>query len=228
LSLKDNYFFQLFQIGGLMTKKKLNGVSLYLISLMLLIVIFGCQVNQNNSSSGSGSGTPTQDQPAHGQVTYNILEKSPFSSQQLDSSFWTNLEAYCKAGPTLLIIADMDQIPTQMSRAGFIARWAAQDYALATIYAGTGWSADPSDGESQALYDQRDKIDAWWSRYIQRIVQIMEKAPQTTAIILLNDGFDRCGFRLGPAIYQNMGSVASRVQLGDVYEYKTRSIRFPK
>ncbi len=205
-----------------MTKKKLIQVSLSLFSFILFIIIFGCELTQNKSSSGSGSsnsGPAPQDQPTHGQVTYNILEKSPFSGQQLDSSFWTNLEAYCKAGPTQLIIADMDLIPIQMSRAGFVARWTAQDYALATIYAGAGWSANPSDTESQALYDQRDQIDAWWSRYIQRIVQIMQKAPQTTAIIIQNDGFDRCGFRLGPAINDNMGSVASRVQMGGIFTY---------
>jgi hypothetical protein len=213
-----------------MIKKKIIQLGISLPLLILFMV--GCDLlfntNQTKSSSGSNSGTPSQDQPAHGQVTYNILEKSPFSGQQLDSSFWTNLEAYCKAGPTQLIIADMDQIPNQMSRAGFVGRWTAQDYALATIYAGTGWSADPSDSESQALYDQRDNMDAWWSGYIQRIVQIMQKYSQTTAVIIQNDGFDRCGFRLGPAIYDNMGSVASRVQLGDIFQYNTLSRRFPK
>lgn len=192
----------------------------------LILFMIGCEMSQTKSSSGSSSssssGPAPQDQPTHGQVTYNILEKSPFSGQQLDSSFWTNLEAYCKAGPTLLIIADMDQIPNQMSRAGFVARWIAQDYALATLYSGVGWTGDPNDPEVQALYDQRDQIEAWWSRYIQRIVQLMQKAPQTTAIIILNDGPDRCGFRLGPATYNNMGSVASRVQLGDILQYKTR------
>jgi len=211
-----------------MTKKKIVQFGLGLPLLMLLMISCEWLENSSTKSGGSNSAPPTQNQPPHGQATYNILENSPFTGQQLNSSFWTTLEAYCTAGPTQLIIADMDQIPSQMSSAGFVARWIAQDYALATSYAGTGWSSDPMDDEVQRLYDQRDQIDAWWARYIQRIVQLMQRAPQTTAIIIVNDGPDRCGFRLGPATYSNMGPVASRVQMGDVLQYKTRSLTFPR
>lgn len=199
-----------------MTKNKLRRLGFSLPIFILLLA--GCDVLGNitstKSGSGSNSGTTPTDQPAHGQVTYNILSKSPFNGQQLNSTFWTNLDGYCKAGPTQLIITDMDLIPSHMTRAGFPAPENQQYYALASTYAGMNWA--PGDATSQALWDARDQMDAWWSRYIQRIVQIMQKYPQTTAIIIINDGPDRLGARLGPAIYQNMGSVITRVQMGDI------------
>ena len=200
-----------------MTKNKLTWIGLCL--LLLIISTTGCDLlfnsNQTKSSSGSGSGGTSPTQPPHGQVTYNILDKSPFNGQQLNSSFWSNLEDYCKAGPTRLIIADMDFIPIKMRQAGFDSYNDNQlYYVLATTYAGLNWS--PGDDSSWALWYAQDQIYAWWNRYIQRIVQIMQNAPQTTAIIIINDGPDRLGARLGPAIYDHMGSVITRVQMGDV------------
>lgn len=195
-----------------MAKKKLIQMSISLSLLMLLVI--GCEVNQTKSSSGSSSGTTTQDQPAHGQATISLLEKEIFQGRNLNTTYWTYLEGYCKAGPTQLIIANMDLIPSQMSRAGFSAPENQQYYALASTYAGMNWS--PGDDTSQALWESRDQMDAWWSRYIQEVVKIMQKAPQTTAIIITNDGEDRLGSRLGTETYKNMGSVINRVQLGDV------------
>ena len=45
----------------------------------------------------------------------------------------------------------------------------------------------------------------------------MQKAPQTTAVVIANDGFDRLGFRLGPPTYRAMGSVGGRVQMGSIF-----------
>ena len=199
-----------------MTKNKLSWLGLCF--LLLILPSSGCDLlfntNQTRSGSGSGSGTTTQDQPAHGQVTYNILEKSPFNGQQLDSSFWSNLEAYCKAGPTHLIIADMELVPNQMSRSGFIGRANAQYYALSRTVAGAAWSPG-DDGDLQFLKDHEGEIDAWWARYVQAIVQIMQKAPQTTAVIIVNDGLDRLGRSLGNGTYNQMSSVINRVSMGD-------------
>ena len=73
------------------------------------------------------------------------------------------------------------------------------------------WSPVP---DTQQLWHQRGEINAWWSRYMGAVVQLMQKTPQTTALIIVNDGPDRVGFRLGPAMQAQMGSVAGRVQLG--------------
>jgi hypothetical protein len=197
-----------------MTKRKLTRISLSLILPMLLLL--GCEISQTKSNSGSSSnsGTPTQDQPAHGQATVSLLQQDLFRGTNLNTTYWTFLEGYCKAGPTQLIIANMDLIPSHMDRAGFVAPENQQYYALASTYAGLNWS--PGDATSQALWDAQDQMYAWWNRYIQEVVRIMQKYPQTTAVIIINDGADRLGARLGPAIYDHMGSVANRVQLGDI------------
>lgn len=208
-----------------MQKTKLTWLLLPL--LLLMFSSTGCQYWDNmtnsggggstsNASANSGSAATTQtEQPAHGQATVNLMEQSPFNGQNLDSAYWSKLEGYCKAGPTQLIIADLNAVPGQMSRAGFNGRWGAQIYALASTVAGMGWS--PVDGETQVLSDQRGQIDAWWSRYIQAVVQVMQKTPQTTAVVIANDGFDRLGFRLGPPTYRAMGSVGGRVQMGNIF-----------
>jgi hypothetical protein len=213
-----------------MTKKKLIQLSLSLFSLLLLMVVFGCEVNQTKSNGGSGSnsGTTPPEQPAHGQVTINLMEQNLFTGTNLNSTYWSNLEAYCKAGPTLLIIADLNLVPGQMTRSGFRGRVAAQLYGLATSYAGLDWYPREGDDDAYLVWEARDEIVAWWSRYVQAVLQVMQKAPQTTAIIIVNDGEDMLGFRLGPATYDNLSSVANRLGMGDIYQYKTRSSRFLK
>jgi len=208
-----------------MQKTKLTWLLLPL--LLLMLPATGCQYWDNvtnsgggsssnsNASATSGSGTTTQtEQPAHGPATVNLMEQSPFNGQNLDSAYWSKLEGYCKAGPTQLLIADMNLVPGQMSRAGFNGRWTAQMWVLASTVAGMNWS--PIDGETQALSNVRGQIDSWWGRYLQAIIQVMQKAPQTTAVVIVNDGFDRLGYRLGPATYRAMGSVGGRVQMGSV------------
>jgi hypothetical protein len=209
--------------GGPMPKKKLYRLLFFLFQFVLLSM--GCDAAKdqwnNLTSSGSGSGTSSSSQttsqevPAHGQETVNLLEKSPFKGKELDPAFWSNMEAYCKAGPTKLIIADMNLVPSQMSRAGFTARWAAQCYALATTYMGWNWNPG-DDPDGQFLYENREQMYAWWARYVQAVVNLMKKAPKTTAVIIINDGPDRLGSRLGDATMRDMTAVQDRVTLGDV------------
>jgi len=216
-----------------MTKKKISQLVLFLPLLVLVMMVMnGCDWLADITSTKSGSGstsvttTTTQDQPAHGQVTYNILEKSPFSGQQLNSTFWTNLDGYCKAGPTQLIIADLDLVPNQMSRAGFPGRTNAQYYAFSrTINGAFYWSEELSqDAELQYLYDNRDKIDAWWDRYIRAIVQIMQKYPKTTAVIIINNTYpDQGGPSVAHGTIWRMSSVSDRVSIGATVEDKIRS-----
>lgn len=211
-----------------MAKKKTSLIKLNILFLMLFSA--GCDYwnNLTNSGSGSSSGssssastnssspntTTTNTAPAHGPATVNILEKSPFNGADLNPAYWSELEAYCKAGPTQLIIADMNRVTSQMTRAGFPGRWTVQCYALGSTVAGWDWSPKPGDEEGAALKRVRGQIAAWWSRYIQAVVQVMQKAPQTTAVIIVNDGFDKLGIRLGPATYKAMGPVQNRVQVG--------------
>jgi len=213
-----------------MADRKRNWIGFHLLLFMLFSA--GCEYwdNLTNSGSGSSSGsssstssnssTPTtattNTAPAHGPATVNILEKSPFRGADLDPAYWSELEAYCKAGPTQLIIADMNRVPSQMTRAGFPGRWTVQCYALGSTVAGWDWSPKPGDEEGAALKSVRGQIAAWWSRYTQAVVQVMQKAPQTTAVIIVNDGLDKLGIRLGPATYRAMGPVQNRVQVGSM------------
>ena len=204
-----------------MTKKKL--ICLLLPLLVLMLTSTGCQYWDNLTNSGSGSGSSSSAnaetgstaqtvQPAHGPATVNLMQRTPFNGRDLNPAFWKEMEGYCLAGPTQLVLADLNAAPDQMTRAGFPGFWKAQLYALATTYAGMNWS--PSVIDLKDLYQQRGEINAWWSRYVGAIVQLMQKAPQTTALIIVNDGPDRVGFRLGPAMQAQMGSVAGRVTLG--------------
>ncbi len=209
-----------------MSRNKLIQKSLSL-SLLLLLII-GCEINQTKSSSGSSSGTGTtapQDQPAHGQVTYNILAKSPFNGQQLNTTFWNDLDGYCKAGPTELIIADLDLIPGQLSRAGFPGRTNAQYYAFSRTVNGAFYGSPElaQDGELLYLYENRDKIDAWWDRYIRAIVQIMQKYPKTTAVMIINNTYpDQGGPSVAHGTMWRMSSVSDRVSIGATVDDKVR------
>ena len=164
-----------------MTKKKLSWLLLPL--LLLMLPATGCQYWDNMTNSGSGSSsnssststsTTQKEEPAHGQATVNLMENSPFNGQELDSTYWAKLEAYCKAGPTHLVIADMNQVTGQMSRSGFSGRWTLQCYALGSTIAGMNWRPKPGDSEGDALLQKRGQIDAWWSRYVQAVVQVMQ------------------------------------------------------
>ncbi len=185
---------------------------------LLLLILNGCDwlADITGTKSGSSSGTTPPDQPAHGQVTYNILEKSPFSGQQLNTTFWTNLDGYCKAGPTQLIICDLNMIPNQMGQAGFPGRDLAKYYAFSRTVNNAFLWAPNMDPELQYLYDNQDKIYAWWARYIQAIVQIMQKYPKTTAVIIINNTFaDQGGPSVAHGTMGMMSSVSNRVSIGN-------------
>ena len=102
-----------------MTKKKLS--CLFLTLLLLMVPATGCQYWDNwtnsgsgsgsSSGSGSGTGSSTQAEQPHGQVTVNLMERTPFNGRDLDPAFWSQMEAFCKAGPTHLILADLNASP---------------------------------------------------------------------------------------------------------------------
>ena len=201
-----------------MIKKKMACLGPFMSLFMLLS--FGCSYleKEETKSGSSGSSSTTEQEQPHGQVTVNLLERTPFRGQDLDPEFWTKMEAYCKAGPTQLIVADMNLVPNQMTRAGFVARWAAQCYALATTYAGYDWAPDARDPQSVALWNARPQMEAWWHRYVLAVIKVMQNAPQTTALIIINDAPDRLGYRLGVATYKTMEPVRGRVTIGNTIQ----------
>ncbi len=187
--------------------------------LMFSVLIAGCGAKSTtNSGSGSGtlaSGGGSSNEPPHGQATINLLEREVFIGDKLNESFFNWLEVYCQAGPTHLIIADMPLIPDHFTRSIAPGEWAAQMFALASTYAGVAWSPF-GHPDADYYWTIQDQIFNWWASYIERILQIMLKAPQTTALIVANDEPDLCGARLGVAIQNHLSPVGDRVALGDV------------
>jgi hypothetical protein len=193
-----------------------NNKSIQLLTLALFILwlgmVGGCG---GGSSSNSGGGAGSQNVESHGQVTINLLEHNVFTGDKLNENFWGWLEAYCKAGPTQLIIADMPLVFEHFNRSIAPGFWQLQAFVLASTYRGVGWGP-LGDEESEYYYSIQDQIFNWWDRYIMRIVDIMNKAPQTTVVIIINDFPDACGARLGTAIQERLESFGNRVVLGDV------------
>jgi hypothetical protein len=194
-----------------MTDNKLRIVKLCLPFLLLLWVLSACG---GGSSSGSGGGAGA-DQPPHGQATINVLEGNVFNGDKLNESYWTWLDGYCKAGPTQLIIADMPRVFDHFNRSIVPGFWQLQAFVLASTYRGVGWSPF-GDEESEYYFTIQDQIYNWWDRYVMRVVDIMNKYPQTTVLLVINDFPDACGARLGVAMQERMESFGSRVVLGDV------------
>ncbi len=180
--------------------------------LLLPLLTIACGADKPTSATKAQS---TSVGAPHGPAEVNLMAQPVFKGRALDPVVWRQLEAFALAGPTNLIVADLLLVPDQMTQAGFDARWTVQLYALSREYAGTNWSPAPGDPESQALYDLRQEIDTWWAGYVGAVVQLMQKAPQTTALIIVNDGHDRLGRTLGTATLRQMAPVANRVTLGD-------------
>lgn len=186
-----------------------RGIKLSLI-LCLFYVLIGC------GGGSSGGGSSSLDQPSHDQATVNVLEGNVFVGDQLNKSYFDWLEAYCQAGPTHLIIADMPLVVEHFSRSIAPGFWQSQMFALSSTYRGVGWTLS-GDPDADYYWTIQDQIFNWWDKYIMRLVDIMSKAPQTTATIIINDAPDMCGARLGMAIQDRLNGFGNRVTFGDVY-----------
>lgn len=122
--------------------------------------------------------------------------------------------------PDHIIIADLQRLPDIMTQAGFVGRWTAQCYALANSYAGVEWDLTGADQEVLDLYVQREAIDKWFEeKYIQPVEAQLKKWPDLTATIIINDGHDRLGFRLGDAIWKRLEGFRERLTMGEIYKY---------
>jgi len=75
---------------------------------------------------------------------------------------------------------------------------------------------DDETGELTVLNTQRDAIYNWFDGEVAKVGNILEKNPQATVTAITNDGRDRLGFRLGPAIMERLKEYGNRVQLGEI------------
>ncbi len=113
---------------------------------------------------------------------------------------------------------DMSTIPDRMRAAGFQGSDNALYYALAHVYnIGPGQEMPDDDAGSLAVLNtQRDAIYNWFDGEVAKVKNILKTNPQATLTAITNDGRDRCGFRLGPAIVDRLKEFGNRVQLGTI------------
>jgi hypothetical protein len=113
---------------------------------------------------------------------------------------------------------DLNTIPDRMRQAGFEGTDNQLYYALASTYAEMPWQADPTDPALVKLSDQRENIYSWFDKIVTNVSQKLEANPDLTMNAIMNDGPDRCGFRLGLAIMKKLNNFGDRVQMGTAYE----------
>jgi hypothetical protein len=113
---------------------------------------------------------------------------------------------------------DMNTIPDQMRKAGFQGSDNALYYALAHVYnIGPGQEMpDDEAGSLATLNTQRDAIYNWFDGEVAKVKNILQENPRATVTAITNDGRDKCGFRLGPAIMAKLKGFGNRVQLGAI------------
>ena len=164
--------------------------------------------------------TPGEEPIPHPPMTVNVLAEQavwlPGTLTQVDPAFTSWLRRTCLGGATRLVLADLGQVPGRMRQAGFRGRDNALWYTLSRSYAGWPWPQTSGDPDAH-LSDQRDELHDIWSNYIDVVVSVMSAAPETTALILENDGHDRCGKELGEYTERQMSAVRGRVELGHVH-----------
>ncbi len=113
---------------------------------------------------------------------------------------------------------NMDTIPDRMRKAGFEGSDNALYYALAHVYSNGPGAEMPEEetGELTVLNTQRDAIYKWFDGEVAKAEKMLKSNPQATLTAITNDGRDRCGFRLGPAIVERLKEFGNRVQLGTI------------
>ncbi|MEW6184712.1 MAG: hypothetical protein AB1585_03115 [Thermodesulfobacteriota bacterium] len=118
--------------------------------------------------------------------------------------------------PIEYVVADMDTIASRMREAGFHhykdhALW----YALGCAYSGTPWAYDI---ELIELEKQNYKIHDWFDGEVVKVLSQLKSNPKATAICIVNDGPEKCGFRLGPAIRERLCEFGDRVKMGELFQ----------
>ena len=68
------------------------------------------------------------------------------------------------------------------------------------------------------LNQNKQAIFNWFDGHVLNVIAQMKANPALDLIAITNDGRDRCGFRLGPAILARVGDagLGNRAQLGKI------------
>jgi hypothetical protein len=119
-----------------------------------------------------------------------------------------------------IITLDLNTLPGSMRQAGFNVSDNGLYYAMAFIYAyGPGHTMPDDDAGSLVPINTpeiRGKIFNWFDGEVLKVITLMKANPSLNLIAIANDGKDRCGFRLGPAILERLKEFSGRISLGQV------------
>jgi hypothetical protein len=135
----------------------------------------------------------------HDLVTRDILAETPPwtpGTKDINPQFVSELDAFAEAGPVHLIVSNMSYIPERMRASGFEGNDTVLWYVLSRTVVGADWQPGPG---SYELYNQRDVITKWWNDYINAVLALMQKHPDMTVTLIINDGYDICGGQLSIA-----------------------------
>ena len=156
---------------------------------------------------------PTPAPPAPTPTPYPapVPTPNPLPPQEVTSVFTT-------AGN--LITLDLNTLPGSMRKAGFQGSDNALYYVMAHVYAyGPVKHFVPHPDLNPLNTDEiRGAMFKWFDNAVLSVVSMMKANPALALIAITNDGKDRCGFRLGPAILARVGDagLGSRAQLGKI------------
>lgn len=125
------------------------------------------------------------------------------------------LEPPAEPGPTdeSFIICDLATLPEQMRADGIMFKDNAIYYGVACAWAGHGWTINE---ETQPIYEAQEHIRDWFESHIQKAIRKLQTDLSLTAVAIANDGRDRCGFLIGPAIMERLKWFGNRVTLGQI------------
>jgi hypothetical protein len=176
-----------------------------IVGLVAIIGLAGCgEVTTTPTGTPTQTQTQTQTQtanvPAHGPVTRDVLVETPpwiKGSTALTPTFESELDAYAKAGPVHLILANLNVTNDRMREAGFNGRDTALWYALSRfINAGNTYPPPQGfDSEAAVLHEQGPQIIEWWQNYVAAVVRVMQKRSDLTVSIISNDDNEDKGGR---------------------------------
>lgn len=107
-----------------------------------------------------------------------------------------------------------------MRGAGFQGSDNALYYAMGHVYAyGPGKQMVPhAELDPMNTESIRTAMFNWFDGEVLKVISLMKSSPGLNLVAISNDGKDRCGFRLGPAILSRTGDagLAGRSTLGQI------------
>ena len=106
-----------------------------------------------------------------------------------------------------IIVLDLDKQPQEMRDAGIPGRDTALWYvANCKLYPGWDWpeSEAMSDSDGVVLWGKQAEVIKWLDDRVIGVVKRLNQNSLATAIIIVNDGPDKCGNRVGKAITEKM------------------------